>query len=102
MTDATLDTTGPKPAVRLERRLPDPPAVVWRAITERDQLKAWFPCDVIVEDGRWEAGAAITFPPAALGLDAGVGEGDPDGQVEVEVFAFPRKHGWRAPSGLPR
>ena len=62
MTDATLDTTGPKPAVRLERRLPDPPAVVWRAITERDQLKTWFPCDVIVEGGRWEVGAAISFP----------------------------------------
>ena len=62
MTGAMLDTTGPKPAVRLERRLPDPPAVVWRAITERDQLKAWFPCDVIVEGGRWEVGAAITFP----------------------------------------
>jgi uncharacterized protein YndB with AHSA1/START domain len=58
----TLDTTGPKPAVRLERRLPDPPDVVWRAITDREQLKAWFPCDVIVEGGRWEAGAAIAFP----------------------------------------
>jgi uncharacterized protein YndB with AHSA1/START domain len=62
MTDGTLDTTGPHPAVRLERRLPDPPAVVWQAITERDQLKAWFPCDVIVEGGRWVVGAAITFP----------------------------------------
>jgi uncharacterized protein YndB with AHSA1/START domain len=62
MTDATLDTTGAKPAVRLERHLPDPPSVVWQAITERAQLKAWFPCDVIVEGGRWEAGAAITFP----------------------------------------
>ena len=62
MTDASLDTTGPKPAVRLERHLPDPPAVVWQAITEREQLKAWFPCDVIIEGGRWEVGAAITFP----------------------------------------
>jgi len=62
MTDASLDTTGPKPAVRLERHLPDPPAVVWQAITEREQLKAWFPCDVIVEGGRWEVGAAIAFP----------------------------------------
>ena len=62
MTDASLDTTGPKPAVRLERHLPDPPAVVWQAITEREQLKAWFPCDVIVEGGRWQVGAAITFP----------------------------------------
>ncbi|HUN38401.1 MAG TPA: SRPBCC domain-containing protein [Trebonia sp.] len=62
MTDASLDTTGSKPAVRLERHLPDPPAVVWQAITEREQLKAWFPCDVIVEGGRWEVGATITFP----------------------------------------
>ena len=32
MTDATLDTTAAKPAVRLERYLPDPPPVVWQAI----------------------------------------------------------------------
>jgi len=69
MTDGTLDTTGPKPAVRLERRLPDPPAVVWRAITDREELKAWFPCDVIVEGGRWEVGAAITFPFPAEVMD---------------------------------
>jgi len=62
MTDGTLDTTGPRPAVRLERHLPDPPAVVWQAITEPDQLKAWFPCDVIVSGGRWVVGAAISFP----------------------------------------
>src|ERR1700757_3220080 len=62
MTDATLDTTGSKPAVRLGRYLPDPPPVVWQAITDRTQLREWFPCDVIVEGGRWEVGAAITFP----------------------------------------
>src|ERR1700761_9107985 len=62
MTDATLATTGSKPAVRLERHLPDPPPVVWRAITDREQLREWFPCDVIVEGGHWEVGAAITFP----------------------------------------
>ncbi len=62
MTDATLDTTGARPAVRLERQLPDPPSVVWQAITERARLAAWFPCDVIVEGGRWQVGAAITFP----------------------------------------
>jgi uncharacterized protein YndB with AHSA1/START domain len=69
MTDTSLDTTGPRPAVRLQRRLPDPPAVVWQAITEREQLKAWFPCDVIVEGGRWEVGAAITFPFPAEVID---------------------------------
>ncbi|HEY3883439.1 MAG TPA: SRPBCC domain-containing protein [Trebonia sp.] len=62
MTEPVLDATGPRPAVRLERYLPDPPAVVWQAITDRDQLRAWFPSDVIVDGGRWEAGASITFP----------------------------------------
>ena len=69
MTDGTLDTTGAKPAVRLSRYLPDPPAVVWRAITEREQLKAWFPCDVVVDGGRWAVGAAITFPFPADVID---------------------------------
>jgi uncharacterized protein YndB with AHSA1/START domain len=68
VTDATLVTGGARPAVRLERVLPDPPEVVWRAITEREQLKAWFPCDVIVAGGRWEPGAAIRFefPPEVI------------------------------------
>jgi uncharacterized protein YndB with AHSA1/START domain len=62
MTDARLLTDRARPAVRLERELRDPPAVVWRALTEREQLRSWFPCDVIVSGGRWEVGAAISFP----------------------------------------
>jgi uncharacterized protein YndB with AHSA1/START domain len=63
MTDATLMTgDAGRPAVRLERHLPDPPAVVWQALTERERLRSWFPCDVVVSGGRWEAGASITFP----------------------------------------
>jgi uncharacterized protein YndB with AHSA1/START domain len=62
MTNATLLTEGALPAVRLERELADPPEVVWRAITERDQLRSWFPCDVIVDGGEWVPGAAIRFP----------------------------------------
>jgi uncharacterized protein YndB with AHSA1/START domain len=57
-----LDITGAQPAVRLERYLPDPPPAVWQALTDRERLKEWFPCDVIVEGGRWEVGAAISFP----------------------------------------
>jgi uncharacterized protein YndB with AHSA1/START domain len=60
--DATLVTDRPQPAVRLERDLPDPPAVVWGALTEREQLREWFPCDVIVAGGEWRVGAAISFP----------------------------------------
>ena len=62
MNDASLLTDGTRPAVRLERHLPDPPSIVWRAITDRQQLRSWFPCDVVVAGGRWEVGAAITFP----------------------------------------
>jgi len=62
VTDATVITEAGRPAVRLQRDLPDAPAVVWQALTERDQLKAWFPTDVVVSGGRWEVGASITFP----------------------------------------
>jgi uncharacterized protein YndB with AHSA1/START domain len=65
MRDATLITDGARPAVRLERHLPDPPATVWRALTDREQLRSWFPSDVIVDGGHWVAGAAITFPFSA-------------------------------------
>jgi uncharacterized protein YndB with AHSA1/START domain len=62
MTRAKLIAEGQRPAVRLERRLPDPPHVVWEAITDRAQLRDWFPCDVIVAGGHWIVGAAIEFP----------------------------------------
>jgi uncharacterized protein YndB with AHSA1/START domain len=62
MSQEALVTTGARPAVRLERRLPDPPSVVWRALTEREQLRSWFPCDVVVDGGMWIVGAAISFP----------------------------------------
>jgi uncharacterized protein YndB with AHSA1/START domain len=63
MNDASLTTGGTQgAAIRLERVLPDPPRVVWKALTEPDQLKAWFPCGVVVAGGEWEPGAAISFP----------------------------------------
>jgi uncharacterized protein YndB with AHSA1/START domain len=70
MNNATLINDGARPSVRLERHLPDPPSVVWRAITDREQLRSWFPCDVVVAGGRWEVGAAITFlfPPEVIDL----------------------------------
>jgi uncharacterized protein YndB with AHSA1/START domain len=61
MTNATLLTDGARPAVRLERDLPDAPRVVWRALTDRTELRAWFPCDVIVAGGTWQPGASIVF-----------------------------------------
>jgi uncharacterized protein YndB with AHSA1/START domain len=62
VTDATLITDGARPAVRLERHLIDSPPVVWQSITQRDRLRSWFPCDVVVDGGQWMVGAAISFP----------------------------------------
>jgi uncharacterized protein YndB with AHSA1/START domain len=45
-------------AVRFERRLAHPPEKVWRAITEPDELRAWFPA---VVDFPLEPGATIRF-----------------------------------------
>jgi uncharacterized protein YndB with AHSA1/START domain len=69
--DARLVDGCANPAVRLERLLPDSPETVWLAITEREQLRSWFPCDVIVETGRWDVGAPIkfVFPPEVIEVE---------------------------------
>ena len=69
MTEVRLLTDGERPAIRLERHLPDPPDVVWRALTEPDQLRAWFPSDVILRGGSWKVGTPITFPFRSEVLD---------------------------------
>jgi uncharacterized protein YndB with AHSA1/START domain len=68
MTEATVTTSGERASLRLERHLVDPPEVVWSAITDRDQLRSWFPCDVEVVGGVWQVGAAIVFrfPPEVI------------------------------------
>jgi uncharacterized protein YndB with AHSA1/START domain len=65
MTDAIILTTNDRPTLRIERQLLDPPSVVWSALTDREQLRSWFPSDVVVEGGVWKVGAAISFvfPP---------------------------------------
>jgi uncharacterized protein YndB with AHSA1/START domain len=42
MMDGTLKTVDGRPALRFERRLAHPVDRVWRAITEPDELEAWF------------------------------------------------------------
>jgi len=62
MTEARLtNAEGGEPVVRLERQLADPPSVVWRALTEREQLSRWFPCEIAVEGEAWVVGAALLF-----------------------------------------
>ncbi|HLK45033.1 MAG TPA: SRPBCC domain-containing protein [Acidimicrobiales bacterium] len=70
MTDGVLSTGGRRPTVRLERVLRDPPSVVWRALTEPDELAGWFPCGVrLDEGGSWSVGARLTFSFPATEVD---------------------------------
>ena len=85
--DPTLLTDRAQPAVRLERDLPDPPAVVWGALTEREQLKEWFPCDVIVAGGEWRVGATISFPFPAEVIEMNL-EGEVLAVEEPRELAF--------------
>jgi uncharacterized protein YndB with AHSA1/START domain len=63
---------GQRAVIRFERELPESPDVVWRSITDREELRAWFPCDVIVEE--WKTGADIVFefPEHAITLSGTV------------------------------
>ena len=45
--------------LRFTRTLPHPQEKVWRAITEPEHLKAWFPTGV---EGEWRVGAPLRFP----------------------------------------
>jgi uncharacterized protein YndB with AHSA1/START domain len=44
--------------LRFTRRLAHPPERVWQALTERDELAAWFPTDI---EGERRAGAPLRF-----------------------------------------
>ena len=54
----TLRQAGERWQVVFTRRLPHPPARVWRALVEPDELRAWFPSTI---DGERRAGAALQF-----------------------------------------
>jgi len=53
-----LDHLDGRSALRFERLLRHPQDVVWRALTEPDQLAAWFPTTI---DGERRAGAPLLF-----------------------------------------
>lgn len=54
----TFRRDGTKFTLSVERRFADPPAKVWKAVTERDLIRRWFPCDV---QGEWTQGAELRF-----------------------------------------
>ena len=54
-----IELEGERAAVRFERRLGHPPERVWQAITDPEDLAAWFP-DTI--EGEFGPGAEVRFP----------------------------------------
>ncbi|PJJ53801.1 activator of Hsp90 ATPase-like protein [Mumia flava] len=61
----TISREGDSVVLRYTRDLAHPPEKVWRAITESEHLKAWFPADII---GQRVEGASlrIAFWPEAI------------------------------------
>ena len=67
--DGELEQTGDTWRLRFTRHLRHPVDRVWTAITDADDLKAWFPDGI---EGEWRVGATLTFGPA--GMDTFTGE----------------------------
>jgi uncharacterized protein YndB with AHSA1/START domain len=77
--NGTLESVGERWRLRFTRVLRHDPDTVWRAITEPEHLKAWFP-DTI--SGEWTVGAKLTFSAAAAAI--------PDFKGEVRAVEPPR------------
>lgn len=67
--EGTLEQVGGRWRLRFVRELAHSPDKVWRALTEEEHLKAWFPTTI---EGELRAGAPLTFrhrghdyPPSA-------------------------------------
>src|SRR5215211_7251136 len=58
MMSGTLETVDGRPALRFERRLAHPVERVWRAVTDPDEMPAWFPSGVV---GERAVGAELVF-----------------------------------------
>jgi uncharacterized protein YndB with AHSA1/START domain len=58
VTEATLLRAGARPVLRFERHLSEPVASTWRAVTDPDEMRAWFPTRIEIDE--WEVGAPLT------------------------------------------
>ncbi len=62
--EGTLEQAGGRWQLRFERVLPHPPGKVWRALTEEEHLKAWFPTTI---EGELRPGAPLRFADRSAG-----------------------------------
>jgi uncharacterized protein YndB with AHSA1/START domain len=73
----TFKTIDDRPAVRFERRLAHPIDAVWRAVTEPEGLRNWFPGRVEID------GSKLRFEDGGMSFDGEITELEPQ-----RVFAF--------------
>jgi uncharacterized protein YndB with AHSA1/START domain len=57
MSDATLLRAGERPILRFERHLSQPVDVVWTAVTDPEEMRAWFPTRIEIDE--WKRGATL-------------------------------------------
>jgi hypothetical protein len=86
MDDGTLEQTDHGWKLRFERHLPHPPHKVWRALTDPDEMRAWFPADM---EGERRVGAHLRFPFREE-------EGD---TMDGEMLVYDPPHGAGVPMG---
>jgi uncharacterized protein YndB with AHSA1/START domain len=58
MNHPTLLRTGTRPVLRFQRHLGRPVEVVWRAVTDPVEMRAWFPTRIEIDE--WKVGATLT------------------------------------------
>jgi uncharacterized protein YndB with AHSA1/START domain len=62
MANVQFDSARSRATVSLKRQLKTSSTEAWSDLTDRDRLRTWFPCDVIVKGGVWRVGSMISFP----------------------------------------
>jgi uncharacterized protein YndB with AHSA1/START domain len=58
MNSGTLISIGPRPIIRFERLLSEPIDEVWRAVTDPQAMRSWFPTRIEIDE--WRVGEKLT------------------------------------------
>lgn len=58
MNEATLLMAGSRPVLRFERHLPGSVELVWQAGTDPEEMRAWFPTRIEIDE--WKVGATLS------------------------------------------
>ena len=69
-TEVSIEHVGSRPTVHMSRTVPFGRTETWRRLTDPEELRTWFPSEIIMTDGEWRVGSRLEFrfPPAVLDL----------------------------------